>query len=63
MVRGLFNMVMHVIQSQLVNFSYGNYSQKHIKLVRWWVIQENPTNLNKEEILLPFTENQEDIFF
>ncbi len=50
---------MHVIQSQLINYSYNNHTQKHIKLVRWWVLSKNK---NGEEEALPFTTEQEDIF-
>ena len=53
---------MHVIQSQLVNYSYENHTQKNIKLVRWWVLGNDTESLAGDEIILPFTKEQEDIF-
>ncbi len=50
---------MHVIQSQLVNYSYNNHTQKHLKLVRWWVLGRNEAG---EEIALPFTDEEEKEF-
>ncbi|MFT3910954.1 MAG: hypothetical protein QM737_16160 [Ferruginibacter sp.] len=54
---------MHVIQSQLVNYSYDNHSQKNIKLVRWWILGNDHESLAGDEIILPFNKEQEDIFF
>jgi hypothetical protein len=50
---------MHVLQTQLVNYSYNSHTQKHIKLVRWWILNKKETG---EEEALPFTDTQEDIF-
>ena len=51
---------MHVIQSQLINYSYNNHTQKNIKLVRWWVLNRKE---NGEEEALPFTRQEEYVFF
>ncbi len=50
---------MHVIQSQLVNYSYNNHTQKHIKLVRWWVLGKDASG----DTALAFTTEQENAFF
>lgn len=54
---------MHVIQSQLVNYSYGEHSQKNIKLVRWWILENIAGADGIDEVTRPFTKNEEDIFF
>jgi hypothetical protein len=50
---------MHVIQSQLTNYSYSALVQKKIKLVRWWVLEHGSASREKA---LPFTGEQEEIF-
>ena len=53
---------MHVIQSQLINYSYDDRTQKKIKLVRWWVLAQAADSSDDEEIALPFTSEQQAIF-
>ena len=48
---------MHVVQTQLVNYSYVGYLEKNTRLVRWWHLLEE----GGKEIALPFTLEEEDI--
>ena len=48
---------MHVIQSQLINFSYDDQVQKQVKLVRWWLLEP----ADGQELALPFNPGQESI--
>lgn len=49
---------MHVIQSQLINYSFDEQVQKKIKLIRWWVL----VNANGEEEAAAFNQQQQAIF-
>ncbi|MEO6490774.1 MAG: hypothetical protein ABIO04_12600 [Ferruginibacter sp.] len=51
---------MHVIQSQLTNYSYHSFVQKQLKLVRWWIYNHEYTMDSGRA--LPFTSDQEMIF-
>jgi len=51
---------MHVIQSQITNYSYHSRVQNQLKLVRWWVLEHGPGE--GRELALPFTKEQEEIF-
>lgn len=53
---------MHVLQSQLVNYSYGNHVEKNIKLLRWWILGNMEDGSGSKDFVLPFTLEQEDIF-
>ena len=49
---------MHVIQSQLTNYSFLDLVQKQIKLVRWWLLAHSSGG---KEIAVPFTKEEEDM--
>lgn len=49
---------MKVIQSQLTNYNYSSKVEKHIRVVRWWILN----TINGEEQAFPFNEHEEKIF-
>ncbi|MEO5942847.1 MAG: hypothetical protein ABIP30_00240 [Ferruginibacter sp.] len=49
---------MKVIQSQLTNYNYSSRVEKHIRLVRWWLLN----TINGEEQAFPFNDHEEKIF-